>query len=177
MREVNQPINLVCISRSHADAAFALLKRNLLANEQGPPRKWLFDDPGALDNLGKIFRRSIHDGDLEVINLYKNIINAEPTQGRQQMFYGREHYTGAHERRCIATVSDGLNGCRNLEATKVRATEYITGIRRCRNETHMDRHGGMQTHTMCFYRNPQSSLFDQDGKPFNRKIDLEDTSK
>ena len=93
------------------------------------------------------------------------------------MFDGREHYTGAHECRCIATVSDGLNGCRNLEAAKVRATEYITGIGRCRSETHMDRHGGMQTHTMCFHRSPQSSLFDQDGKPFNRKIDLEDTLK
>jgi hypothetical protein len=43
----------------------------------------LFDDPGTLDDLGKVFSRTIHDRDLEVVDFDEDVVDSESTQRGQ----------------------------------------------------------------------------------------------
>src|SRR6185436_18584158 len=99
-----------------------------------PSREWLFDDARTLDDLREVFRRTIHDRNLEVVDFDKGIVDVQSTQCGKKMLYSREHNAGTHQCSCVTAMRNGLDGRRDLEAAEIGATKHVSCIRRSGEE-------------------------------------------
>ncbi len=132
VREVDDAVDLVIRGGFDRHFAVALFVLDLFEDPQDVFGRMLLDDAGVCDQFDKIFARTVHDRDLDVVEFDKTIIDAAATQGGKKVFAGGKHDAAAHQRRRVAAMRDIFDRRRYLEIIKIRPDKYITRILRSR---------------------------------------------
>jgi hypothetical protein len=63
-----------------------LVDTDLIQNSGVPARRILFGNPGILDDLDEILARTVHDRDLDVVELDEAVVDSAAAKRRQKMF-------------------------------------------------------------------------------------------
>jgi len=90
------------------------------------------------DDLREVFRRTIHDRNLEIVDLDKRIVDIQSTQRSEKMLDCREHHAGAHQCRCVTAMRNGFDCGWNLEAPEIGAAKHVSRVRRSGDETNVN---------------------------------------
>ena len=93
-------------------------------------------------------RAAVEDGDLEVVDLDDDVVDAEADEGGQEVFGGLDENALAHEGSGVGDASDVAAGCGDFEVVEVGATEDDAGASWGGDEAHGDGGSRVQAHSV-----------------------------
>ena len=125
---------------------------NRFQNLQVAPPPALALAPCCLHQLHKGRRAAVQDGQLQVVELHRHVVNPAGVERRQQVFGGGDQHTFFHQAGGVAHPGDVGGAGFDLEPVQVHPPEQHPGARRRRAEPQAAAHSRMQPRPRHFHR-------------------------
>jgi len=91
---------------------------------------------------------AVEDGDLEVVDFYDDVVDAEADEGGEKVLSGLDEDALAHEGGRVGDARDVAAGGGDLEVVQVGAAEDNAGAGGCGDEAHGDGGAGVEAHSL-----------------------------
>ena len=113
----------VAVAGIHADEFVAFTHLDVLEDAEILAAAALRFEANFAEGLGIRKGAAIEDGELEVVEIDEDVVDAGSEQGGEQVFGGRDEDALAHEAGGVTDFGDVAAGCWDFEVVKVGAAE------------------------------------------------------
>lgn len=143
--KVDGVVDAVALAGIDADELVALADLDGLEDADVLAAAALGADAGAVEGFDVGLRAAVEDGQLQVVELDDDVVDAHADESGEQVFRGGDEHALAHEAGGVADFGDVAADGGDLEVVKIDAAEDDAGAGRRGEQAHGDRSAGMQT--------------------------------
>jgi hypothetical protein len=142
--EVDRIVDRIALTGVDTDELAAFVYLNGLEDAEVFALAPLAAQAGGEQSFDVGLGAAVQDGDLEVVDLDDDVIDAEADEGAEEMFGGLDENALAHERGGVGDLGDVTAGGGNLKVVEIRSAEDDAGAGWSGDEAEIDAYTGVK---------------------------------